>query len=465
MALVLFNTLTREKEIFKPIESGKVQMYSCGPTVYDYAHIGNLRAYIFTDILRKTLKYLNFEVKQVMNITDIGHLSSDADEGEDKMTKALRRENKELNLKNMKEVAEFYTDKFKEDLKSLNIEMPDEMLFASDFIQEDIKLIQRLEEKDFVYKTSDGIYFDTSKMPDYGILWGGKRVHSEEDARIMKNSEKKNPEDFALWKFNDKIGFASSWGTGFPGWHIECSAMSMHELGEQFDIHTGGIEHIPVHHTNEIAQSECATGKKPFVRFWLHNEWVLLGDKKMAKSEGGFLKLNDLKEKNINPLAYRLLCLMANYGSRINFNWEALEGADNALRRLYGLYLDLGDITGNINTEYQNRFKDYISDDLDTSKALALVWELLKDTSLPDADKKATLLDFDKVLGFNLDKIVKEIIPDEIIDLAKERELARGNKDFKKSDEFRVKINSLGYEIKDLPAQAGTDSSFIISKI
>ena len=459
MALVLFNTLTRKKENFESIEPNKVRMYSCGPTVYDYAHIGNLRAYIFTDILRRTLKYLDFEIKQVMNITDIGHLSSDRDEGEDKMTKALRRENKEFDLKNMREIAEFYTNKFKEDLKSLNIEIPDEMFFASDFILEDIKLIQRLEKKDFVYKTNDGLYFDTSKMFDYGVLWGGKRVHSEEDARIMKNSEKKNSEDFALWKFNDKIGFASPWGTGFPGWHIECSAMSMHELGEQFDIHTGGIEHIPIHHTNEIAQSECATGKKPFVRFWLHNEWVLLGNKKMAKSEGGFLKLNDLKEKNINPLAYRLFCLMANYGSKINFNWEALEGADNALGRLYGFYIDLGDAVGNIIVEYQNKFKEYISNDLDTPKAVSLVWELLKDTSLSDADKKATLLDFDKVLGFNLDKIIKEKIPDEILKIADEREQARKNRDFKKSDDLRKKINSLGYGIKD------TDSGPKISKI
>jgi len=459
MALVLFNTLTRKKEVFKPIKPNEVGLYSCGPTVYNYAHIGNLRAYVFTDILRQTLKYLDFEVKQVMNITDIGHLSSDADSGDDKMTKALQREGKELTLKNMRELAEFYTEKFKEDLKSLNIELPNGFYFASDYVQENIDLIKKLEEKKYIYKTSDGIYFDTSKMSDYGILWGGKRIHDEKETRIEKNNEKKNPEDFALWKFNDKIGFASPWGTGFPGWHIECSAMSMKFLGEQFDIHTGGIEHIDIHHTNEIAQSECATGKKPFVRYWLHNEWVLFGDKKMAKSEGGFLKLNDLKEKNINPLAYRLLCLMANYGSRINFNWEAIEGAEMALKRLYRLYNDLGNNVGNIDEDYKKKFKEYLEDDLNTPRALTVLWDLVKDEKISNANKKATLLNFDKVLGLGLDKITKEVIPDEILKFAKEREQARKDKDFIKSDELREKINSLGYEIKD------TDSGFIISKL
>ncbi len=472
MTIKFYNTLSRKIEEFIPLKQGEVKMYSCGPTVYNYAHIGNLRAYIFTDILKKTLKYFDFNVLQVMNITDIGHLSSDADHGEDKMTKALLRENKELNLKNMRELAEFYTEKFKEDLKSLNIELADGFYFASDYVKEDIELIQKLTEKNFTYKTSDGIYFDTSKMPDYGVLWGGKRIHDENETRIVTNPEKRNPEDFALWKFSVpkntnpelvegliSIGFPSPFGQGFPGWHIECSAMSLKFLGEQFDIHTGGIEHIDVHHTNEIAQSECATGKKPFVRYWMHNEWVLFGDKKMAKSAGSFLKLNDLKEKNINPISYRFLILMANYGSKMNFNWEALEGAEIALKRLYKLYLGLGEAIGEINKEYQAKFKSFLSDDLNTPKALVLIWDLIKDENLSLADRKATLLDFDKVLGLGLENLKVETIPEEVLNLAQEREKVRKEKDYQKSDELRKEINLLGYEIKD------SESGFEINKI
>ena len=449
MALKFYNTLTRKKEDFRPIELKKVRMYTCGPTVYNYAHIGNLRAYVFVDILRRTLKYSNFKIKQIMNITDIGHLSSDADSGEDKMTKGLLREGKELTLKNMRGLAEFYAQKFKEDLKALNIEMPEKMLFASDYIKEDIKLIKRLEEKNYTYKTKDGIYFNVSKMSDYGILWGGKRVHDEDETRIAKNPEKKNQEDFALWKFNNKIGFPSPWGQGFPGWHIECSAMSMKFLGEQFDIHTGGIEHIPIHHTNEIAQSECATGKKPFVRFWLHNEWVLFDNKKMAKSDNNFLKLGSLIERKINPIAYRFWLLMANYGTKMNFNWEALQGAETALNRLYGLYKGLGKDIGSVNKQYQKKFQEYIEDDLNTPEALSLLWDLIKDKKISPANKKATILNFDKVLGLNFKNLKEEKIPKEIKKLAEEREQARKNKDFKKSDELRNKIEKLGYEIKD----------------
>jgi len=451
----LYNTLTKKKEEFSPINKEEVRIYSCGPTVYNYAHIGNLRAYVFTDVLRKTLEYSGFKVRQIMNITDIGHLSSDADSGDDKMTKGLQRERKELNLKNMRELAEFYTEKFKEDLKSLNIELPNGLYFASDYIEEDINLIKRLDEKKYTYKISDGIYFDISKMHDYGILWGGKRIHNEEETRIKKNNEKKNPKDFALWKFSNEIGFPSPWGTGFPGWHIECSAMSMKFLGEQFDIHTGGIEHIDTHHTNEIAQSECATGKKPFVRYWMHNEWVLFGEKKIAKSNNSFIKLNDLKEKKIDPIAYRFLILMANYGSKMNFSWDALEGAEIALKRLYRLYLDLGEDVGDINKHYIQKFKNYLEDDLDTPRTLTVVWDLLKDLStdesgnISNADKKATILDFDKVLGLGFENLKEEIIPIEINKIAKEREEARKNKNFVKSDELRKKINSLNYDIKD----------------
>ncbi len=449
MALKFYNTLTRVKEDFTPIDATEVRMYTCGPTVYDYVHIGNLRSFLFADILRRTLEYGGFKVKQVMNITDIGHLSSDADSGDDKMTKGLLREGKELTLKNMRALAEFYTEKFKENLHELNIQMPEGPYFASDYVKEDIELVKKLEEKGYAYKTSDGIYFDTAKMPDYGILWGGKRTIDESHARIAENSEKKNPEDFALWKFNSQIGFESPWGTGFPGWHIECSAMGIKFLGEQFDIHTGGIDLIPTHHTNEIAQSECATGKKPFVKFWMHSEFVDTGNERMAKSKGNLLKLESITEKGINPLAYRFWLLMASYRTKVNFVWEALEGAETALKRLYGLYLSLGSEIGQVNPEYQKKFQEFIEDDLDTPRALSLIWDVFKDENISNADKKATILDFDKVFALGFENLKEEIIPEEVLKLAKEREESRANKDFAKSDELRKEINSLGYEIKD----------------
>ncbi len=445
----LYNTLTRQKEEFRPIEKGKVRMYTCGPTVNNYAHIGNLRAYVFSDILQKTLEYSGYKVKRVMNITDIGIMSSDTDTGEDKMTAALLREGKELTLKNMRELAEFYTEKFKEDLKALNIEIPEKMPFASDYIDKDIKLIKKLEEKNYTYKTNDGIYFDTSKMSDYGILWGSKKDTDKNQTRIADNPEKKNSEDFALWKFNRELGFESPWGKGFPGWHIECSAMGIKFLGEQFDIHTGGIDLIPTHHTNEIAQSECATGKKPFVKFWMHSEFVDTGNEKMSKSKNNFLKLESLIAKNINPITYRFWLLMASYRTKVNFVWEALEGAETALKRLYGLYNELGNKLGSISPEYQKKFKEFIEDDLDTPRALTVLWDVFKDENLSLADKKATVLDFDKVLGLGFENLKEEEIPEEVGRLATERQVAREAKDFKKSDKLREKINSLGYEIKD----------------
>ena len=447
----LYNTLTREKEEFTPIDPAEVRMYTCGPTVYDYVHIGNLRSYIFADVLRRTLKYSGFKLKQVMNITDVGHLSSDADSGEDKMTKGLLREGKELNLKNMREFAEFYTEKFKEDMRKLNIESPDEMPFASDYIKEDIDIVKKLEEKGYAYKTSDGIYFDISKMSDYGALWGGKRDWSETNARVAVNPEKKNPEDFALWKFNSALGFESPWGKGFPGWHIECSAMSIKFLGEQFDIHTGGIDLIPTHHTNEIAQSESATGKKPFVKYWLHSDFIDIGGAKMAKSEGNFFRLKDIVEKGMDPLAYRFWTLMGIYRTKLNFNWEALQASETALKRLYSLYLGLGEDIGQVNKGYDLKFREFLGDDLNTPRAISLLWDLIKDENIPPSDKKATILEFDKVLGLSFADLKEEEIPEEVEKLVAEREQARADKDFKKSDDLRSKINSLGWEVKDTP--------------
>lgn len=447
--ILLFNTLGRKKEEFHPMSKDEVLMYTCGPTVYHYAHIGNLRSYVFADILKRTLSYAGYKVRQVMNITDIGHLASDADSGEDKMTKGLLREGKELSLKNMRELAEFYTEKFKEDIKKLNIEMPDELHFASDYVKEDVELVQKLEAKGYTYKASDGIYFDTSKMPDYGILTGGKKAHDEDHARISENPEKKSPEDFALWKFNSRIGFESPWGLGFPGWHIECSAMGIKFLGEQFDIHTGGIDHIPIHHTNEIAQSECATGKKPFVRFWMHHEHVDIGDAKMAKSDDNFLKLGKITERGIDPLAYRFWLLMASYRTKVNFVWEALEGAETALKRMYGLYRDLGEDMGEVNEEYKKKFIGFLSDDLDTPRALVVLWDVMKDENISAPDKKATVLDFDKVLGLGFKNLKQEEIPEKIKKLVQEREEARKAKDWKKSDTLRIDTSNAGYDIED----------------
>lgn len=441
------NTLSNKKEEFKPLKKGEVSMYNCGPTVYNYAHIGNLRSYVFADILRRTFEYNGYKVNQVINVTDIGHLSSDSDDGEDKMTKALKREGKPLTLEAMREIADFYFGEFKKDLASLNIELPEHFPFASDHIQEDIALVQTLTDKGFTYKTSDGIYFDTSKFPEYGKL-GNIKMDSDAESRIGVNSEKKNYRDFAVWKFNNELGYDAPFGKGFPGWHIECSAMSVKYLGPEFDIHTGGIDHIPVHHNNEIAQSVCAGN--PYAKYWLHNAHLNMatenGSEKMAKSGDNFITLQTLKDKGIDPLALRYVFLGARYSSPLQFSWEALEGANTALKRLRGS-ID-GDI-GNASTPYLNKFNEYINDDLDTAKALALISDILKDQNLSQSDKKATILDFDKVLGLELDKIETFEIPEEVNNLIKDRDLARANKDFAKSDELRAKIEKFGFEVKD----------------
>ena len=449
MPLYLHNTLTRKKEEFKPLTENKVGMYTCGPTVYNYAHIGNLRSYVFADVLRRAFEYFDYEVDQIMNITDIGHLASDADSGEDKMTKGLLREGKELTLENMREMAEFYAGKFNEDLAKLNILPPSGQYYASDYVKEDVELVSKLEEKGYAYKTSDGIYFDTAKMSDYGILWGGKRKSDKDHVRIDENSEKKNPEDFALWKFNDSIGYESPWGQGFPGWHIECSAMGMKFLGEQFDVHTGGIDHISIHHTNEIAQSECATGKKPFVRYWLHNDFVDVGGIKMAKSGDNFLTLQKISDRGIDPAAYRFWLLMASYRTKVNFNWEALEAAWVAFKRLLSIYRELGDEAGEVDKMYKEKFTERIGDDLDTPRAISLMWDLVKDDDVSDANKKATLLEFDKVLGLGFGDLKKEVAPAEVMDLVQARAQARNQKDFTLSDELRDKIKTLGWDVKD----------------
>ena len=448
------NSLTNKVEPFVPLNEGEVKMYHCGPTVYDFVHIGNLRSFILADLVRRYFEYTNLKVTQVINITDIGHLSGDGDDGEDKMTKALKREGKPLTMEAMQELADFYSERFKEDTLSLNILPPHHLPKASEHIKEDVELIKTLDEKGFVYATSDGLYFDTSKDPHYGKLGG---IGGTTESRIGEKSEKRNQRDFSLWKFNTELGYETPWGHGFPGWHIECSAMSQKYLGKTFDIHTGGTDLAPIHHNNEIAQSEAACGCE-FARVWLHNEFVILDGSKMAKSDGNIIKLKDIVEKGFSPLAYRYFLLLSHYRTPTNFSFEALEAANNAYKKLKGV---LNNELGIVNSEYKNKFISALENDLNTSQALAVVWDLIKDESVSKGDKNSTLLDFDKVLGLNLSQNEFEVkeIPSDIQDLINEREVARKNKDFTKSDEIRDLINKKGFVIED------SGDSYKISKI
>lgn len=448
--IYLSNTLSRTKEEFVPINENEVLMYTCGPTVYNYPHIGNYRAYVFADVLKKVLTYNDYTVNHIMNITDI----------DDKTIRESQKENKSL-----KDFTEFYTKEFYKDIKSLNIMEPTKFTKATDYIKEMLELIEKLLEKDIAYKSIDGsVYFNINKFPQYGKLAHLDLSKQKENASGRINTDeydKDNVQDFALWKaWDDKdgdvfwepkeiLGSNTSLVKGRPGWHIECSAMSMSNLGEEIDIHTGGVDNIFPHHENEIAQSEGATGKN-FVKYWLHNEWVLVDQKKMAKSANNFYTLRDLIDKGINPLAYRFWLLMANYRTRVNFVWEALEASETALKRLYALYQDLGNDIGNVHQEYKDKFTEYLNDDLNTPRALSLLWDVMKDENMSGADKKATILDFDQILGLGFDVITEEIIPEEISRLVEEREQARKDKNFTKSDELRNKIKDLGYEVKDL---------------
>lgn len=489
--LTLYNTLTKKKETFKPLKDNEVNLYTCGPTVYHYSHIGNMRTFLFEDILKRTLTANGFNVKHVMNITDVGHLTSDADEGEDKMEKGARREGKTA-----QEIAEFYTKAFKENLKELNIIEPDIWCKATDHIKEQIDWIKKLEQKGYTYKISDGIYFDTGKFPEYGKLSGQKLNELKEGARVEKNPEKKNPTDFALWKFSPKdrkreMEWDSPWGKGFPGWHLECSVMSQKYLGETIDIHCGGIDLIPTHHTNEIAQAEAVTGK-PFVRYWLHGEFVIINpfigaiiacvhckqknkiteqdlqkeggfkktcencekelsaEIKMSKSDENFTTLFTIKEHEFDPLAYRYLILNTHYRNKLNFSWKAMQGAQNTLENLYALTAELGEPKIGC-AEFEQKFNDALNEDLNTPKGLAVVWDLLKSDYPPEA-KKASLLKFDTILGLNLHLAKPIKVPDEIKKLAQEREAMRKQKNWMKADELRAVSAVKGYDIEDTPS-------------
>ncbi len=442
----LYNTLSRKKEDLRPLKE-EVGLYTCGPTVYDYAHIGNLRTYIFEDVLKRALYYNNYKVKHVMNITDVGHLTSDEDTGEDKIEASAKKKKKSAF-----EIAEYYTQAFKENIEDLNIVSPDIYVKATETIKEQLDLIKLLEKKGFTYQIEDGIYFDTSKLNEYGELAKLKEVKLKPGARVEVKG-KKNITDFALWKFSkpdDKrqMEWESPWGTGFPGWHTECVVMAHKYLGVPFDIHCGGVDHISVHHTNEIAQSKAGF-EDNLATLWMHGEFLNLKDRKMSKSKGGFITLYDLKEENIPPLAYRYLVLGAHYRSILNFSKEAIENAKNGLKNLQNRVAELESEKGAVSPSYKEEFLSAVSDDLDTPKALEVTWRMIKDNNLDNKTKKATVEDFDKLLGLKLTKMPGKGIPEEITKLLKEREEARKNKDFKKADELREKIKKKGYSVED----------------
>ena len=477
--LKLYNSLTKKVEEFKPIHPLQVGMYTCGPTVYSFAHIGNFRTYTMADILKRVLEYNGYTVNYIMNLTDVGHLTGDnlgdADLGEDRMEKAAKKEGKTA-----WEIAEFYGDVFLKDFDKLNLEKPIKFAKATDHIKEQIDLVKKLEEKGFTYKTSDGVYFDTTKFPQYGALSSLDKIKI---ARVEENLEKKNQRDFALWKFSypggvsfkeylaqsgkkaDEVSkrqmeWKSPWGIGFPGWHIECSAMSMKYLGETFDIHTGGIDLKETHHPNEIAQAEAATGKK-FVDYWLHGAFILVNGERMSKSQGNLYTVYDLEKEGYDVLALRYLYLQTHYRQEMNFTFNALDAAQNAYKKLV---LDIsrweepsesqGKMPASIFEDFEKRFLDALNDDLNTSQALAVMWEVVK-SQYPSGPKMRLLFKMDRVLGLNLQEMsllirnAQQILPGHIQQLVEERQHLRKQRKFNAADQIRSKLEKLGYELED----------------
>ena len=452
MTVRLFDTSTRTLRDFIPLQPGKVLMYNCGPTVYNYAHIGNLRAYVFADILRRTLEADGLQVKQVINITDIGHLVGDGDEGEDKMTAALKREGRPLTKEAMREVGDFYTDAFVRDLDALNIKRPALMPKASDHIAEDIILITTLLESGAAYTTHDGIYFDTTTFPTYPDFAKLDIEGMQAGARVAMG-EKKSATDFALWKLNDVLGYDAPFGKGFPGWHIECSAMIQKHLGHPIDIHTGGVDHIPVHHTNEIAQSESAYGA-PFVKTWMHSAHMTVDGEKMSKSLGNTYTLQDLTLQGIAPLAFRYWLLTASYRTQVNFTWEALGGAQTSYNRVRAriYHLKHADESNTPSSLLQfNVEKKYLHDDIDTPSAISTINSILSMESVQPSLRLEQIKEIDEVLGLQLFDYVPEeiIITPELALLLEARKNARSMKNYPESDRIRDEIKKLGYEVKD----------------
>lgn len=454
--LQFYNTLGRKVMPFVPIEGNNVKMYTCGPTVYNYAHIGNLRTYVFEDILKRTLKYFGYNVNHVMNVTDVGHLVSDADDGDDKMELAAKRENKDAY-----QISQFYYEAFRKDLKDLNIIEPDIWCKATDHIKEQIELVKGLEKKGVTYTIEDGVYFDTSKIDDYGKLSNLDLENLKEGARIGVVENKRNKTDFSLWKFSPKdkqrlMEWDSPWGVGFPGWHIECSAMAMRYLGNEIDIHCGGIDHVTVHHTNEIAQTETVTGKQ-WVNYWMHGEFLVMNNGKMSKSKNNFLTLSSIKERGLLPEAYRYFLLNAHYRNQVTFSWDAIESSQVAINKIYAKLAqfknEVKDST-NVSDTYIEKFKQDVSNDLNFPKAIAIIWEVLKDKELTNEVKYNTLLELDKMLGLGFDKVEAEseketIVDDNINELVNQRNKARADKDYALADKLRDEISALGYTLKD----------------
>lgn len=450
MDIYFYNTLTREKELFKPIEEGKVKMYSCGPTVYKDATIGNMRTNLFQDTLRRVLKYNGYKLKHVMNITDVGHLVSDGDEGEDKMIKSAKEEHK-----TPLEIADHYTKLFFRDLERLNIETPEVVCKATEHIKEMLAMVEKIMERGYAYETSTAIYFDVSKLDEYGILSGINLKEQKSGARVEIDPEKRNPYDFALWikaPENHLMKWNSPWGPSYPGWHIECSAMSTKYLGEQFDIHTGGIDLIPTHHENEIAQSKGACGKIP-AHYWMHGEYLLINGGKMSKSLGNVYLLDDIIKRGLDPLVYRFYNFSCHYRMKLNFTWEGMESAAVSLTRLrdgYQKHLEGNEeVLDEVISDLENRFHQAINDDLNMPLAISVVWEAVK---LPQKSKKVAelLKKFDSVLGIKIDKEKEqEQIPQEILDLVEQRKKAREEKNWAESDRIRDLISEKGYTVKD----------------
>ena len=451
MDIYFYNTLTRKKELFKPIDEKEVRIYSCGPTVYKDATIGNMRTSIFQDVLRRVLRYNGYKLKHVMNITDVGHLVSDGDEGEDKMVKSAREEHK-----SPEEIANHYTKLFFDDLKALNVETPEIVCKATDHIKEMLEYVKVLVKKGYAYETSTAIYFDVSKLDKYPVLSNLNVEEQKAGARVEVDKEKKNPYDFALWikaPENHLMKWDSPWGPSYPGWHIECSAMGQKYLGEQFDIHTGGIDLIPTHHENEIAQSKGYCGKIP-AKFWLHGEYLLINGGKMSKSLGNVYLLKDIINKGYNPLSYKLFTYSSHYRNKLNFTWEGIESSEKALERLkngYKLHLNgTDDVEDDIINDYEEKFHKAINDDLNMPLAMSVVWEVVRYQKKSSKLAKL-LLKFDEVLGLKIDEDDENIeeVPEEILKLVEERKVARANKNWEESDRLRDLINEKGYIIKD----------------
>ena len=454
-----YNTRTRSKEVFEPLEAGRVGIYTCGPTVYGPSHIGNMRSQLAADLLKRFLLFEGFEVTHVINITDVGHLVSDADDGEDKMELAARRTGDTA-----EEIAARYTAEWRADRAALHCLEPEANPKATDHIQEQIELGLKLEEGDFLYRIEDGIYFDTARFPRYTELAHLDLEGQEGAQRIEQVAGKRHPADFAIWKFAEEgvqrlQEWDSPWGRGFPGWHLECSAMSGRYLGERFDIHTGGIDLATVHHTNEVAQSECASGVHPWVQYWMHNEFLDFGGEKMSKSLGNVKTLNDLIEQGYDPLAFRYFFLQAHYRQQQTFNMEAMDAAAQGYKRLVGVAIQLRSVEADGDPErqapYRARFRAALADDLNAPQAMAVVWEVARSSELSEADRRDLLLDFDRALGLNLAEaeLAAEVAESDprIDGLVAEREAARASKDFATADRIRDELAAEGIEVVDGP--------------